>query len=61
MSWGTDIRLYLSGEELRNGLASRLTDRLPRALKQQRGMGGQRIWRVELETEGETAPSVERI
>src|SRR5437764_4887227 len=43
MSWGTDTRLYLSAAALREGLASRLTDGDPRVLKQQRGMGGQRL------------------
>jgi len=53
MSWGTDTRLYLSTAELRDGLAWRLNDRLPRVLKQQRGMGGQGVWKVELETDGD--------
>lgn len=53
MSWGTDTRLYLSVGELRDALASRLGDRLPRVLKQHRGMGGQGVWKVELETDGE--------
>jgi hypothetical protein len=53
MSWGTDTRLYLSSAELRNGLASRLNDRDARVLKQQRGMGGQGVWKVELETDGD--------
>lgn len=52
MSWGTDTRLYLSAAELRDGLASGLTDGGARVLKQQRGMGGQGVWKVELETEG---------
>jgi hypothetical protein len=52
MSWGTDAKLYLSVDELREGLVSRLPDRLPRVLKQQRGMGGQGVWKVELEADG---------
>jgi hypothetical protein len=52
MSWGTDTRLYLSADELREGLASRLADGVPRVLKQQRGMGGEGVWRVELAETG---------
>lgn len=55
MSWGTDTRLYRSADELRNGLASRLSDGDPRVLKQARGMGGQGVWKVEL-TEGGDDP-----
>lgn len=53
LSWGTDTRLYLSPVELRDGLATRPGDRRPRVLKQERGMGGQGVWKVELETEGD--------
>ena len=52
MSWGTDTRLYLSADELRANLGSRLGDGKPRVLKQQRGMGGQGVWKVELEAVG---------
>ena len=51
-SWGTDTRLYLSGDELRNGLASRLADGIPRVLKQQRGMGGEGVWKLVLDEDG---------
>jgi hypothetical protein len=53
MSWGTDARLYLSPDELRDGLASSLSDGQPRVLKQHRGMGGQGVWKVELEADGD--------
>ena len=49
MSWGTDTRLYRSGAELREQLPARLTDGAARVLKQQRGMGGQGVWKVELD------------
>jgi hypothetical protein len=52
MSWGTDTRLYLSKAELRDGLASRLNYGGARVLKQQRGMGGQGVWKVELAEAG---------
>ena len=47
-----DTRLYLSPDELRDGLASGLSDGQPRVLKQHRGMGGQGVWKVELEADG---------
>jgi hypothetical protein len=53
LSWGTDTHLYVSAAELRGGLASRLADGDARVLKQQRGMGGQGVWKVELETGGD--------
>jgi len=52
MSWGSDTRLYLSADELRDGLVLRLPDRVPRVLKQQWGMGGQGVWRVEQASPG---------
>jgi glutathione synthase/RimK-type ligase-like ATP-grasp enzyme len=52
MSWGTDTHLYLSAGELHDGLASRLMGREPRVLKQQRGMGGHGVWKVELDADG---------
>jgi hypothetical protein len=48
MSWGTDTRLYASAAELQSGLASRLSDGAASVLKQQRGMGGQGVWKIEL-------------
>jgi hypothetical protein len=55
LSWGTDTRLYASAAELREGLPARLADGTARVLKQQRGMGGQGVWKVELETPGDDA------
>jgi hypothetical protein len=52
MSWGADTRLYQSTAELRDGLASRLEGGAARVLKQQRGMGGQGVWKVELAAAG---------
>jgi hypothetical protein len=48
MTWGSDTRLYHSAEELRQEFPQRLTDRGPLVLKQERGMGGQGVWKVEL-------------
>jgi hypothetical protein len=47
MSWGTDTRLYLSAAELRDALAFQLVEGATVVLKQQRGMGGQGVWKVE--------------
>ena len=44
LTWGTDTRLYLSPSDLRDGLAALQGARV---LKQQRGMGGQGVWKVE--------------
>lgn len=53
MGWASDTRLYLSAAELREGLARRLADGAPRVLKQQRGMGGQGVWKVELDADAD--------
>ena len=52
MSWGTETRLYSSAAELRESLASSLQDGRARVLKQERGMGGQGIWKTELAISG---------
>jgi hypothetical protein len=47
MSWSTDVRLYRTAAELREGLPVSLAGGTARVLKQQRGMGGQGVWKVE--------------
>jgi hypothetical protein len=47
MSWGTDTRIYRTFEEFRAEFPRRLDERSPPVLKQQRGMGGQGVWKVE--------------
>jgi hypothetical protein len=47
MSWGTDTRLYRTATEFRREFPARLAERSPVVLKQQRGMGGQGVWKVE--------------
>jgi hypothetical protein len=56
MSWSTDTQLYRAFEDLRERLPSRLRERSPLVLKQHRGMGGQGVWKVELDgaSEGPT-------
>jgi hypothetical protein len=49
MTWGTDTRLYRTAAELRDGLPARLAERTPLVLKQHRGMGGNGVWKVELD------------
>ena len=49
MSWGTDTKLHRTAEELRRNLPARLAERSPLVLKQQRGMGGSGVWKVELD------------
>lgn len=56
MSWGTDTYLYRGADELRAQLPHRLGALGPLVLKQQRGMGGIGIWKIELATH---APKVD--
>ena len=49
MGWsGGEIHRYGTGEELRQGLAGRLAGGASRVLKQNRGNGGNGVWRVAL-------------
>jgi len=54
MSWGTDTHLYRSAEELGAQLPNRLGALGPLVLKQQRGMGGTGVWKVELDARAAT-------
>lgn len=47
-SWGTDAHLYRSAEQLNAQLPARLGALGPLVLKQQRGMGGAGVWKIEL-------------
>ena len=49
MSWGSDTRLYRTAEELEEQLPDRLAEAGPIVLKQHRGMGGDGVWKVELD------------
>ena len=49
MSWSSDVHLYRTAEELRAQLPARLAARGPVVLKQHRGMGGDGVWKVELD------------
>jgi hypothetical protein len=48
MSWGCDTRLYPTLAALREELPRSLTAGQPRVLKQDRGSGGNGVWKVEL-------------
>ena len=48
MSWGSDAQLYGSAAELLAELPGRLAAG-PRVLKRERGMGGDGVWRLELD------------
>lgn len=47
LGWGTDTHLYRSPQALRAELPERLRAAGPRVLKQNRGNGGQGVWKVE--------------
>lgn len=51
LPWGTDTHLYRTPEEMREQLPARLNEG-PRVLKQNRGNGGNGVWKVELAISG---------
>ena len=55
LGWGTESCLYASAAQLRGELVARLVEG-PRVLKQQRGMGGHGVWKVELDGEATDDP-----
>jgi hypothetical protein len=48
LGWGTDTHLYRSGAAFREAFPQRLRSNGPRVLKQNRGNGGQGVWKVEI-------------
>src|SRR5213595_2273122 len=48
LGWGTDTHLYRGAAEFQAEFSSRLRSAGPRVLKQNRGNGGQGVWKVEL-------------
>jgi len=48
LGWGTDTHLYRPAAEFGDAFPSRLQSAGPRVLKQNRGNGGQGVWKVEL-------------
>src|SRR5205085_2187780 len=61
LGWGTDTRLYRSAAEFDAALASRLQSAGPRVLKQNRGNGGQGVWKVELVSAPAGTASIVRV
>jgi hypothetical protein len=51
LGWGTDTYLYRNSAEFRDAFPARLQQSGPRVLKQNRGNGGQGVWKVELVSE----------
>jgi len=47
LGWGTDTRLYRTAAEFRGAFAHSLETSGPRVVKQNRGNGGQGVWKVE--------------
>ena len=50
LGWGTDTQLYRTVREFRDAFPSLLGSSGPRVLKQNRGNGGQGVWKAELVT-----------
>jgi hypothetical protein len=48
LGWGTDTHLYRTAADFDEAFPSRLQSAGPRVLKQNRGNGGQGVWKVEL-------------
>lgn len=58
LGWGTDTRLYRTTADFGAVFTSRLQSAGPRVLKQNRGNGGQGVWKVELVFDPAVAASV---
>ncbi len=52
LGWGTDTHLYRSFDALRDGFPHRLEADGPRVIKQNRGNGGQGVWKVQVASGG---------
>jgi hypothetical protein len=51
LGWGADTHLYRTLDEFQDALPRRLANEGPRVIKQNRGNGGQGVWKVELSAE----------
>jgi hypothetical protein len=61
LGWGTDTHLYRSVEAFHAEFPGRLRSAGPRVLKQNRGNGGQGVWKVELTSEPHDATATVRV
>jgi hypothetical protein len=61
LGWGTDTHLYRTPADFKDAFPSRLQWAGPRVLKQNRGNGGQGVWKVELVSEPADKASVVRV
>jgi hypothetical protein len=61
LGWGTDTHLYSIAADFHAAFPSRLQSAGPRVLKQNRGNGGQGVWKVELVSEPAGEASVVRV
>ena len=59
LGWGTDTHLYRTAEALRDELPNRLRSAGPRVVKQNRGNGGQGVWKVEASGPGDLVEVLE--
>src|SRR5438067_10749804 len=61
LGWGTDTHLYCTAAEFGDAFPSRLQSAGPRVLKQNRGNGGEGVWKVEVVSRPASKTSVVRI
>ena len=61
LGWGADTHLYRTAPDFRDAFPSRLRSAGPRVLKQNRGNGGQGVWKVELVSDPAGEVSVVRV
>ena len=61
LGWGTDTHLYSSEAEFGRAFQPRLRAAGPRVLKQNRGNGGQGVWKVELVADAARRDNVVRV
>jgi hypothetical protein len=61
LGWGTDTHLYRTVADFEDAFPSRFQSAGPRVLKQNRGNGGQGVWKVELVSEPAGKASVVRV
>ena len=61
LGWGTDTHLYCTAVEFGDAFPSRLQSAGPRVLKQNRGNGGEGVWKVEVVSRPASKTSVVRV